>query len=117
MTFQDNIGDRMKNNYENISKTKLMRRTPVALRLDGKAFHSFTRGFEKPFDEVLGRTMRETMKYLAIGDTDKTFAARDALIDYITLNEHKVQKHFDVFHFIVLTKRMFNLEKRLDMLD
>lgn len=31
MTFQDNIGDRMKNNYENISKTKLMRRTPVAI--------------------------------------------------------------------------------------
>lgn len=59
----------------------------------------------------------ETMKYLAMGDKDKTFAARDALIDYITLNEHKVQKHFDVFHFIVLTKRMFNLEKRLDMLD
>jgi tRNA(His) 5'-end guanylyltransferase len=64
MTFQDNIGDRMKNNYENISKTKLMRRTPVALRLDGKAFHSFTRGFEKPFDDILVTSMQETMKYL-----------------------------------------------------
>ena len=30
MAFQDNIGDRMKNNYENISKTRLMRRTSVA---------------------------------------------------------------------------------------
>jgi len=29
MAFQDSIGDRMKNNYENISKTRLMRRTPV----------------------------------------------------------------------------------------
>lgn len=64
MAFQDNIGDRMKNNYENISKTRLMRRTPVALRLDGKAFHSFTRGFKKPFDNILVTSMQETMKYL-----------------------------------------------------
>ena len=35
--------------YEN-AKTKLMRRTPVIIRIDGKAVHSFTRGFTKPFD-------------------------------------------------------------------
>ena len=52
MGFQDNIGDRMKNNYENISKTKLMRRCPVVVRLDGRAFHTFTRGFNKPFDAI-----------------------------------------------------------------
>ena len=33
MTFQDNIGDRMKTFYEQIPKTKLMRRCPVAVRL------------------------------------------------------------------------------------
>lgn len=64
MAFQDSIGDRMKNNYENIPKTRLMRRTPVALRLDGKAFHTFTRGFNKPFDDVLVASMQQTMKYL-----------------------------------------------------
>lgn len=58
------LGDRMKNYYESIPKTKLMRRTPVAVRLDGKAFHTFTRGFQKPFDEVLGNTMVRTMEYL-----------------------------------------------------
>lgn len=31
---------------------------------DGKAFHTFTRGFQKPFDEVLIKTMQETTKYL-----------------------------------------------------
>jgi tRNA(His) 5'-end guanylyltransferase len=31
---------------------------------DGKAFHTFTRGFNKPFDEILIKTMQETMKYL-----------------------------------------------------
>lgn len=64
MPVHDDLGIRMKTYYEGIPKTKLMRRTPVAIRLDGKAFHTFTRGFEKPFDEVLGATMRETMKYL-----------------------------------------------------
>lgn len=35
-----------------------------SLDFDGKAFHTFTRGFQKPFDEVLIKTMQETMKYL-----------------------------------------------------
>ena len=39
--------------YEQVPKTKLMRRTPVAIRIDGKAFHTFTKGFQKPFDTVL----------------------------------------------------------------
>ena len=64
MSVNDELGSRMKEFYESVPKTKLVRRMPVAIRLDGKAFHTFTRGFEKPFDEVLGRAMRETMKYL-----------------------------------------------------
>ena len=64
MAFHDELGNRMKNNYENIPKTKLMRRTPVAIRIDGKAFHTFTRGFKKPFDDILIESMQETMKYL-----------------------------------------------------
>lgn len=64
MTVNDALGTRMKVYYENIPKTKLMRRTPVAIRLDGKAFHTFTRGFQKPFDEILISTMQRTMKAL-----------------------------------------------------
>ena len=63
MPLQDDLGRRMKTYYEEIPKTKLMRRTPVAIRVDGKAFHTFTRGFQKPFDEVLIRAMQETMRY------------------------------------------------------
>lgn len=62
--IKDSLGDRMKKYYEEIPKTKLMRRTPVIIRIDGKAFHSFTRGFEKPFDKILIKTMQETTKYL-----------------------------------------------------
>ena len=59
----DSLGDRMKA-YEAVSKTRLVNRMPVIIRLDGKAFHTFTRGFRKPFDELLNKTMQETMKYL-----------------------------------------------------
>ena len=58
------LGDRMKNNYENISRYYLTRRMPVIIRIDGKAFHTFTRGLKKPFDDILVRTMQDTMKYL-----------------------------------------------------
>jgi tRNA(His) 5'-end guanylyltransferase len=57
---RDNLGDRMKNNYENRSKTYLIRRMPVIIRLDGKAFHTFTKGMVKPFDKRLMETMQET---------------------------------------------------------
>lgn len=59
--MKDSIGDRMKENYENRAKTKLLRRTPVIIRLDGKAFHTFTKEFNKPFDEILILTMQKTM--------------------------------------------------------
>ena len=64
MPVHDDLGVRMKTFYEQIPKTKLMRRCPVAIRIDGKAFHTFTIGFHKPFDEVLIKSMQETMKYL-----------------------------------------------------
>lgn len=58
------LGDRMKNNYENITRYYLTRRMPVIIRIDGRAFHTFTRGFKKPFDDILVNTMQDTMKYL-----------------------------------------------------
>lgn len=61
---RDDLGNRMKTFYEEIPKTKLMRRCPVVIRIDGKAFHTFTRGFKRPFDDVLIKTMQETTKYL-----------------------------------------------------
>jgi len=57
---KDSIGSRMKNNYESRFATKLMRRTPVIIRLDGKAFHTLTRDCEKPFDRKLKDAMEKT---------------------------------------------------------
>lgn len=56
----DSLGDRMKG-YENISRTYLTRRIPVIIRVDGKAFHTFTKGMKKPFDHILMQTMQATM--------------------------------------------------------
>ena len=64
MPVHDDLGTRMKEFYEKPAQTKLIRRMPVAIRIDGKAFHTFTRGFQKPFDNVLIKTMQETTKYL-----------------------------------------------------
>lgn len=61
---KDSLGDRMKENYENRSKTYLTRRTPVIIRLDGKAFHTFTKGFKRPYDEVFHQAMNSTLMYL-----------------------------------------------------
>ena len=60
---KDSLGDRMKG-YEYITRTHLIPRMPVIIRLDGKAFHSYTRGFTRPFDDILIKTMQDTTKYL-----------------------------------------------------
>ncbi len=103
MPVNDELGTRMKEFYESVPKTRLVRRMPAAIRLDGKAFHTFTRGFEKPFDEVLGRAMRETMKYLCeniqgcvLGYTQSDEITL-ILVDYQNLNscawfDYEVQK-------------------------
>ena len=58
------IATRMKG-YEKSSKHYLTPRVPVMLRIDGRAFHTFTKGFTKPFDdEILLKAMRQTMKKL-----------------------------------------------------
>lgn len=64
MAVNDELGKRMKEFYEQVPKTRLVRRMPVAIRIDGKAFHTFTRGFQKPFDRILMTSMQDTMKYL-----------------------------------------------------
>lgn len=103
MPTRDDLGTRMKTFYEEIPKTKLMRRCPVTIRIDGKAFHTFTRGFQKPFDEILIEAMQKTMKYLCeniqgcvLGYTQSDEITL-ILIDYKKLNssawfDYEVQK-------------------------
>jgi len=50
MTSNNDLSTRMKE-YENASRIKLTRRMPMIIRIDGKAFHTYTRPFEKPLDD------------------------------------------------------------------
>lgn len=52
----DGIGDRIKK-YEKVWDLKLTPRSCLFIRIDGKAFHSFTAGCDKPFDQRLIDTM------------------------------------------------------------
>ena len=103
MAVHDDLGNRMKTYYEAVPKHRLIRRMPVAIRIDGKAFHTFTRGFQKPFDEVLGNAMVRTMEYLAKNIQGCVFAYQQSdeitllLIDYQTFEtsawfDYEIQK-------------------------
>jgi len=61
--MKDDIGDRMKD-YEKRSRYLLPRRGYTLIRLDGKAFHTYTKGFDRPFDEGLINAMNKTAQYL-----------------------------------------------------
>ena len=72
MSDKTTLGDRMKD-YEAVPKTFLMRRTPTIIRLDGKAFHTFTKKINTkndpslefgPFSEKLHNVMEQTMRGL-----------------------------------------------------
>lgn len=103
MPAHDDLGKRMKTYYEAIPKTSLIRRTPVAIRIDGKAFHTFTRGFEKPFDALLVNGMQQTTKKLCENIQNCVFGYTQSdeitliLVDYKDINtaawfDYEVQK-------------------------
>lgn len=103
MSVHDDLGIRMKTYYEQVSKTTLLRRMPVAIRIDGKAFHTFTRGFEKPFDTLLVNVMQQTTKKLCENIQNCVFGYTQSdeitliLVDYKDINtaawfNYEVQK-------------------------
>ena len=100
---KSNLAERMKTYYENIPKTKLMRRVPVAIRLEGKGFHTLARWFKKPFDDLFITSMQQTMQYLCENIQGCVFGYTQSdeitliLIDYQKLNsaawfDYEVQK-------------------------
>lgn len=87
MPVNDSLGDRMKE-YESRNQYYLQRRTPVCIRVDMRAGHTFTKGFVRPFDEVFGNAMVKTMEYCAknIGNCVFSYCQSDEitfiLVDY-----------------------------------
>lgn len=98
---KDSLGDRMKK-YEAVSKTKLIQRMPVIIRIDGKGFHTFTKGFNKP-DKLFMASMIMTAKKLCENIQNCVFGYTQSdeitlvLVDYNELNitpwfDNEVQK-------------------------
>ncbi len=55
--MKDALGDRMKQNYEDVWRVHLPRRIPMVLRVDGRAFHTLTQRLERPFDRRFSDAM------------------------------------------------------------
>ena len=133
---KDSIGNRMKENYENRYRFLLTRRTPIIIRLDGRAFHTLTRRLDKPFDAGFSDTMNATAVHLcceiqgakcayiqsdeiSILVTDFDTLTTDAWFDYniqkITSISAGIASAYFTVHFChdgdmaVLDSRVFNI--------
>jgi len=60
----DGLGDRCKQYEMAEAGRRALRGIPLLARLDGRAFHTFTRDLRRPYDETLSRCMIETTRSL-----------------------------------------------------
>jgi tRNA(His) guanylyltransferase len=92
----DDLGDRMKRYEDMECDRRLMHKLPVMARIDGRAFHTFTRGMDRPYDDLMTRLMIDTTKYL-VQETNACMGYTQS--DEITLAWHvldpKAQIWFD----------------------
>ena len=97
------IDCRMKNYYEKRADYALTRRTPVIIRIDGRAFHTFTKNITKPYDKIFHEAMNNTMQYLCKEIQGAKFGYTQSdeisilVIDYDTLEtdawfDYRIQK-------------------------
>lgn len=61
MKSRDTLGDRMKS-YEAVNNARLLPNSPLFIRVDGKAFHTFTKHVEKPYSA----SVIDAMTYAAL---------------------------------------------------
>lgn len=62
--MKDELGDRMKMYESAEAGRRLMPLLPILARIDGRSFHSFTKGMKRPFDPMFSKCMIETTKAL-----------------------------------------------------
>ena len=86
----DAFGDKVKAFESASAKVVLDEDQPMCVRLDGKAFHTFTRGLARPYDKRLSDAMVETMNYL-VEKTDARLGYTQS--DEITLIYFKTAPH------------------------
>lgn len=89
--MKSSLEDRMKLYYEQNTCTKLPENIPIILRLDGRAFHTLTRGLDKPFD----LKFVDLMNKIAIDLCDNEI--QNAKMAYLQSDEISILIHSGVF--------------------
>ncbi|HLF07172.1 MAG TPA: tRNA(His) guanylyltransferase Thg1 family protein [Thermoplasmata archaeon] len=79
--------------YEEAFNQSLPRRLPVVIRVDGRAFHTFTKGiFERPFDDGFRAAMADTAKFLCEGISGAKFAyTQSDEVSVLVTNDDKIE--------------------------
>ena len=76
------LGQRMKE-YEKAYDFIFPNNVPIIVRIDGKNFSTYTKNFNKPFDDIVTFAMGHTMKYLCANISNCRFGYTQS--DEITL--------------------------------
>jgi tRNA(His) guanylyltransferase len=90
------LGDRMKA-YEGQATMTLDKKLPAIIRIDGRAFHSYTRGFERPFDKHILEAMMYTTTKLCeeVQNAKIGYAQSDEISILMTVDSEMAQPWFD----------------------
>jgi tRNA(His) 5'-end guanylyltransferase len=62
--MKDDLGRRIKHDYEDAFRLTLPRRTYSIVRIDGRGFHQFTRGLERPYSRTLADALDQAALHL-----------------------------------------------------
>lgn len=110
----DSLGNRMKG-YENVTRIRVMNREPVIIRVDGKAFHTLTKQFDKKWSPIFTYAMLVSALYgmKQIQGCSLAYCQSDEisflLTDYKTINTdawlgYNIQKLVSITAATVSTK-------------
>jgi len=93
------LADRQKE-YENITRTYLIPKQPVIIRIDGKAFHSYTKQkcFSKPFDKNISLAFEKSTKELCESLQNVEFAYHQSDEVSIFLKDYTEEKQQQFFN-------------------
>lgn len=87
-SLMDSLGDKQKS-FEKRTELKMLPFIPTIARVDGRCFHSFTKGMDRPYDLNLSKCMIYTAKYLARETNANIAYTQSDEITLIWLNEEK----------------------------
>jgi tRNA(His) 5'-end guanylyltransferase len=90
---KDSLGDRMKF-FEQRFSISVMPKTPILARIDGRSFHSFTRGLERPYDIRLSNLMIATTKFLVAETNARCGYTQSDEISLVWLTEDDHEETF-----------------------